>query len=41
MGSSGDGKFMRWEVQEMGSSGDDEFRRWEVQEMEVQEMGSS
>ena len=38
MGSSGDGEFMRWGVQEMGSlgdgsSGDGEFRRWRVYEM--------
>ena len=34
MGSSSDGEFRRWGVQEMGILGDEEFMRWGVQEME-------
>ena len=30
MGSSGDGEFRRWRVQEMESLGDGEFMRWGV-----------
>ena len=35
MGSSADGEFTRWGVQEMGSSRDGEFTRWGVYEKRI------